>query len=180
MKSKTKPPNFQFSHPTSAHSENESNWLQHRQTDSPPGQLGPPSYQAEVFNPFVGQPVPPGHRHAAGAGDAALCTVLGTERSDLWPGQRFPGRRLQGSGGGPRVKGWTESRGRAAGLHPGSHRAAALPPHAPWPSVPPLASPFVSREPVVVAAVQDVPGGKVEASLAASSLSCPAADNPQM
>lgn len=31
-----------------------------------PGDPRPPSYQAEVFNPFVGQPAPPGHGHAAG------------------------------------------------------------------------------------------------------------------
>lgn len=147
------------------------------ETDRAPRQPGPPSYQAEVFNPFVGQPAAPGHRHAAGARVLRSARCVGLKGASWGRGSGCLGEACRGAAGEPWVKSWTESGGRAGGLRPGSHpRRALASPRPPWPGAPPRAGSFVSREPVVVAA-QDVPGGKVEASPAASSPACPAADD---
>lgn len=73
-------------------------WIKLAARETERGRARPPSYQAEVLNPFVGQPAPPGHSHAAGR----------PEKERRRPGQRLQraarggaaGQRLSGSGAG--------------------------------------------------------------------------------
>lgn len=58
---------------------------------------GEPDKQAEVFNPFVGQPAPPGHSHAAGPA-ALRSPPAGRRRSGGGPGCGYSCAACGGAG----------------------------------------------------------------------------------
>ena len=85
--------------------------------DKTPGEPRPPSYQAEVFNPFVGQPAPPGHSHAAGPAaprsPPASPTSSGGRRGSGYSGAACgAGVEGGGAGWGRGGKDWMEARRR--------------------------------------------------------------------
>lgn len=155
-------------------------------TDKPPGEPRPPSYQAEVLNPFVGQPAPPGHGHAARPA-AARSAPAGPTRSaggraavTVAPPAGGPGvgrgseAEWQPGGRRPASAGGSEPRSRAA-ARPGPGPGPALPAPPPGSRVRPPRPPFVSGEPAAaVPAVQGVPvGGYPGGVLAASARPAP-------
>lgn len=153
--------------------------------DKTPGEPRPPSYQAEVFNPFVGQPAPPGHSHAAGPAaprsPPASPTSSGGRRGSGYSGACGL-RGGQGGDGGSKTE-WKPGAGAAPGragyalryrvsraprTRPSRGlRCALRPPGPPAPSArspaarvrPAEPAPLSGGEPVAVAAaVQDVLG----------------------
>lgn len=84
--------------------------------DKTQGEPCPPSYQAEVFNPFVGQPVPPRHSHAAGPA-ALRSPPAGPRRSGGGRGSGYSGAACEGGAGG--------DRGSKTEWKPGARRRAS-------------------------------------------------------
>ena len=139
-----------------------------------PGDPRPPSYQAEVFNPFVGQPAPPGHSHAAGP-RAALSASRPTSSGGRG---RSGSSGAAGGAGGPGGDGgskteWESGAGAAparagsapragsSGLRGCGRRGVCSAPLAAGTRAPsarsPPRPPFVCGELVVAAAAGDIP-----------------------
>lgn len=88
---------------------------------------GEPDKQAEVLNPFVGQPAPPGHSHAAGPAAPRSPPACLPEKERRPPGQRSPccglrGGRARVGTEGQRLSGSPEPAPRqpGRGLRPGA------------------------------------------------------------
>lgn len=101
--------------------------------DKTQGEPCPPSYQAEVFNPFVGQPAPPGHSHADGP-SALRSPPAGPKRSG---GGRGSGYSCAACGGA----GWGRRGSKTEWKPGGRHRASPGGVHAPEPGLPGAAAP---------------------------------------